>query len=829
LQHPHILPLFDSGEADTYLFYVMPYVEGETLRDRLDREHQLPVDDAVQIAKNVAEALDYAHRQGVIHRDIKPANILLQAGKPVISDFGIALAVGVAGGGRMTETGLSLGTPHYMSPEQATGDMSVGAATDVYALGCVLYEMLVGEPPFTGSTPQAVLGKIVTGDAPSASAERRSVPPNVDAAIRRALEKVPADRFPNAASFAASLADPTFDTAAHAASAPGPARAATRWMVVSGLSVLAAAITLTIHLTEIRPTPHALHYTMTLPSEGDSEGLFFQFRVSPDGRYVAVSGVIETQGGIFVRELESLEWRYLPGTLTSDFFWSPDSRTIAFFEDQRLSTVSVEGGPVQELARLGAGDFFWANGSWGRDDVILMAPPGGGPLMSLPASGGEPVALTSAASDEMHRYPTFLPGSQHFLYTIVGGANAGIYVGSLTDPGGRRLLPDVSSAIFAPTSDGPTDGHLLFSREGRLVAQGFDLRARELSGDPFELSERAFLADNGKVATSASDNGIVIYLDGRNRKTDSRLVWVDRSGTVLGTEGFPGPESPVSLSPGDRVAAVLRQPFVARFGDIWMLDLARGIENPFTFDRAVHAFGNIVWSSDGSRIVFPRVDAGGGTEISVRDVLGSDEGVVITPTGNFMNPTSWSPDGYLLYTDVDAETGADIWYVRTDGTDAAETEPVPFRRDQFYTSFGQVSPGGEWIAYVSDETGTFEVWVEPFPSGTGRWRITETEAARGTGTTQQPRWSPDGSELFYVAGAVGRGTIMAAPVTVPRPGESPVLDAQPLFDIRYNSYAPMWGTHFYDVSEDGQRFLISAVEDSTDPVIHVRVNWGALN
>ena len=143
LQHPHILPLFDSGEADTYLFYVMPYVEGETLRDRLDREHQLPVDDAVQIAKNVAEALDYAHKQGVIHRDIKPANILLQAGKPVISDFGIALAVGVAGGGRMTETGLSLGTPHYMSPEQATGDLSVGAATDVYALGCVLYEMLV--------------------------------------------------------------------------------------------------------------------------------------------------------------------------------------------------------------------------------------------------------------------------------------------------------------------------------------------------------------------------------------------------------------------------------------------------------------------------------------------------------------------------------------------------------------------------------------------------------------------------------------------------------------------------------------------------------------
>ena len=210
LQHPHILPLFDSGEADSFLFYVMPYVEGESLRERLDREHQLPVDEAVRIATNVAEALDYAHRQGVIHRDIKPANILLQDGKPVVSDFGIALALGAAGAGRLTETGLSLGTPHYMSPEQATGDLSVGAATDIYALGCVLYEMLVGEPPYTGSTPQAVLGRIVTGDAPSAMAERRSVPTNVDAAIHRTLEKVPADRFRGAQDFANALADQGF-------------------------------------------------------------------------------------------------------------------------------------------------------------------------------------------------------------------------------------------------------------------------------------------------------------------------------------------------------------------------------------------------------------------------------------------------------------------------------------------------------------------------------------------------------------------------------------------------------------------------------------------
>ena len=195
LQHPHILPLHDSGEADSFLYYVMPYVEGDTLRDRLDRDHQLPVDEAARIATNVAEALDYAHSHGVIHRDIKPANILLHAGKPVISDFGIALAVGAARGGRLTETGLSLGTPHYMSPEQATGDAHVGPATDIYALGCVLYEMLVGDPPFMGSTPQAVLGKIITGEFDPVTKYRKTVPANIEATIRRALEKVPADRF----------------------------------------------------------------------------------------------------------------------------------------------------------------------------------------------------------------------------------------------------------------------------------------------------------------------------------------------------------------------------------------------------------------------------------------------------------------------------------------------------------------------------------------------------------------------------------------------------------------------------------------------------------
>ncbi len=205
LQHPHIVPLFDSGEADSFLYYVMPYIEGETLRAKLDRETQLGIDEAVKITTDVADALDYAHRHGIIHRDIKPENILMHDGRPMVADFGIALAVSAAAGGRMTETGLSLGTPHYMSPEQATAEKEITARSDIYSLGSVLYEMLAGEPPHMGNSAQQIIMKIIAEDAEAVTELRKSVPPNVAAAVAKSLEKLPADRFPTAAEFGAAL------------------------------------------------------------------------------------------------------------------------------------------------------------------------------------------------------------------------------------------------------------------------------------------------------------------------------------------------------------------------------------------------------------------------------------------------------------------------------------------------------------------------------------------------------------------------------------------------------------------------------------------------
>jgi serine/threonine protein kinase len=331
LQHPHILPLFDSGEADGFLFYVMPYVEGESLRDRLDREHQLPVDEAVRIATNVAEALDYAHAQGVIHRDIKPENILLQAGKPVVSDFGITLALGAAGGNRLTETGLSLGTPHYMSPEQATGDQHVGPATDLWALGCVLYEMLVGEPPYTGSTPQAVLGKIVTADAPSARAERKAVPSNVDAAIRRALEKLPADRFGAASHFAEALDDPSFRLpVVESGPSPGWARStviAAGWM---GLVLVSVATVLWV-LAGRGSNRTGAHFEVVLPSGlSVSRDPYPNVDVSPDGSLIVFAGsASDGRQGLWLRPVGELSPAPIEGTEEGRApRFSPDGRSI---------------------------------------------------------------------------------------------------------------------------------------------------------------------------------------------------------------------------------------------------------------------------------------------------------------------------------------------------------------------------------------------------------------------------------------------------------------------------------------------------------------------
>ena len=532
LQHPHILPLHDSGEADSFLFYVMPYVEGETLRDRIDREHQLPVDQAVKITTNVAEALDYAHRQGVIHRDIKPANILMQDGKPVISDFGIALAVGVAGGGQLTETGLSLGTPHYMSPEQATGDQNVGPQTDTYALGCVLHEMLVGEPPYTGPNAQAVLGQIIAGETASVTRKRPSVPANVDAAVRKALEKLPADRFTTAEGLLRALGDHGFrhGVTAGAASVGNGHIWASSGLVA--LTVLAGAVigVIASPLVWLRAdgsTASVVRFDVTVP---DAERVSIQggtpLSLSPDGAHLVFVGSDGASTSLYIRRLSEREARRIPGTEgATEPFFSPTGEEIGFLAGGTMQRISIDGGAPLPILDLPTGQIVGA--SWGTDGMIVFTEPAAG-LAMVPAEGGEPTVLTQidrAAGEFDHVFPQITPGGKTVLFTVRLREESTIAALTL-ETGEWESFRDGSVAVrYLPS------GYLLYPEAGALVAQPFDLDRLEATGPSVPVLDSVVTRTSRAVDVAlfdVSSTGTLAYVHGRYSES---LAWVTGDGT----------------------------------------------------------------------------------------------------------------------------------------------------------------------------------------------------------------------------------------------------------------------------------------------------------
>ena len=539
LQHPHILPLFDSGEADGFLFYVMPYVEGEALRDRIDREKQLPVDEAVALASKVAAALQHAHEHGVIHRDIKPGNILLQDGEPVVADFGIALAVGAAGSNRLTETGLSLGTPYYMSPEQATGDQAVGgASTDTYALGSVLYEMLVGDPPYPGSTTQAVLGKIIAGEPVSATKHRPSVPANVDAALRKALEKLPADRFASAQDFVRALGDEHFRYGELAAAGAG----ADGWGGLGGAvaaAVVASAVTggVVWSLTsDDAPEPGSTsRFAIDLPGEGALRGGTIQvLEVTRDGRAL-VFNVLSFESGqvgsqLFVRRLGDLEAVPIRGSEgVGSFFLSPDGESVGFndLSDNTFKRIPVTGGPPMAIAETGTGGGGIRGVSWGDAGTIVFATAAYAGLMRVADVGGVPEPLTTPpeGSQEIHRHPHFFPGGELLLFVITRPDQPGQVAALSLETGRYEVLTAGTWPHYV------AGGVLVFEREDVLWAVAFDPNQVAITSDPVPVLEGLEAAGR---RFSISTHGTLVYspLLRGSRFKDTRVGRQRRPGTA---------------------------------------------------------------------------------------------------------------------------------------------------------------------------------------------------------------------------------------------------------------------------------------------------------
>ncbi len=807
LQHPHILPLFDSGEADSFLYYVMPYIDGETLRDKLNRETQLGIEEAVQITRDVADALDYAHRHNVIHRDIKPENILLHEGRPMVADFGIALAVSAAAGGRMTETGLSLGTPHYMSPEQATAEKDLTSRSDIYSLGSVLYEMLTGSPPHVGSTAQQIIMKIVTDEARSVTELRKSIPPHVAAATAKALEKLPADRFGSAEAFADALGDTTFTVPASSGtkSTVGAVASAVRQRPSVVLGVFALAAVGLALFGWLRPVPRdVLRVGVVF---GEEERVFStqnrQFALAPDGSRIVYPGRGTSETAIqqlWVRDLNSPASRPLPGTEGGVApFFSPDGEYVAFVASRQLRVVPVAGGSIQTLITDSV--MPWG-GDWSVDDWLYVTR--NRRLTRVPSTGGvvEIVSIPDTSRGEsFHEYPDAHPNGVHVLMQLWIRSVNETEIGVLSLETG-----EVSSLGRAVTGRFLPNGDIAYvTNTGDLMVATYDERAMAFAA-PGTVLQRDVRIDNfaGAALFDVSNTGHLMYAPGSEQET-GRVVWVDRAGdaTPIDPE-WGGWFFQPSLSPdGSRLAV-----FVLNAGGdaLWTKDVSGGLPSQLTFGRG--PFTSPAWGPDGRKVAFISQESWPST-MWQRNADGSGQAERFSvPPAKGTRSLIWSSDGWLVYNVERAVGEVDIraWH-----PDSGTTERVVVEGGGVLWA-PTVSPDGRWVAYVlREEFGKDEVFVTQFhDAGGDTWRVSVDGGS-------EPVWAHSGRELFY---RTPGGELVSRRVDL-----SDVVrlgDVQPLFDA--SSFQSDPTSREYDVAPDDQRFVMIQRGVSTSTLMMV-VNW----
>ena len=801
INHPNIAAIYGFEDSGSPQALVLELVDGPTLADRI-AQGPIPLEETLRIARQVADALEAAHEQGIIHRDLKPANIKLRPdGTVKVLDFGLAKALEPTSATgidvtasptittpAMTQMGVILGTAAYMSPEQARG-RAADKRSDIWAFGCVLYEMLTGEQLFRGETITDVLASVVKSEP-----EWGRVPWRTRRLLRSCIEKEPKRRL-QAISDAWLLLDET---------APQPQsphwRYRVAWLCAGAFALVAAAALWTLWRHPI-VEQRGLQFHVNPPPGTRFPTVWGGSPISPDGRAVVfVAGSGERK--LWIRRLDSLTSHELPGTTAAEFpFWAADGRAVGFFADGKLKKIDVSGGAPVVIATAPNP----RGGTWGPDGTIVFSPLVG-VLQQVAASGGTPRQLTTldlSNGDNAHRWPQFLPDGRRFLYWVRSGKpnRTGIYLSTVDRPNEKVFVVEsLSDGAYSPPR-GNGQGYLLRVRENALVAQPFDPGRAQVSGQPIPIAGAQGVGIVGainKSLFSVSNEGTLLF---SGADDNYQLVWFSRNGTRLSTVGKPDRYAAVRISPdGSRAAVSLVDSSGQR--DIWAMDIARGVPNRLTYDSGFVP----VWSPDGHRIAYHGVAQ---TTLFTIAAGGGDRQQMLQSPAVYVN--DWSPDGRsLMYTQIATATLDDLWVVPTTG----DRTPVPVLVTPFNELHGQFSPDGKWIAYTSNESGQEEIHVRSM-AATGSTRVSTSGGSFS-------RWRADGTELFYRS---LDGRLMAVPVATGAGGlefGAPVAlmqIAEPLGRFTYP----------YDVAPNGEKILAltpAGTEHNATPLT-VIVNWEA--
>ena len=813
--HPHICALYDVGRENGIDYLVMELLEGESLADRLGKG-ALPTEQVLRYGIEIADALDKAHRQGIVHRDLKPGNVMITKTGVKLLDFGLAKlqtapgSLPVSGASRLateahvsaplTERGTVLGTFQYMAPEQLEGK-DADSRSDLFAFGALLYEMATGKKAFQGKSQASLIGSILRDDPPSVTEAAPMTPPAVNRVVKTCLAKDPEDRFQTAHDVKLQLQWIAEGGSQAGLPAPVAARRKSReklsW-ALTGAAVLAASAFAFGFVRRAPKPPRVIRFEIPIPPNVSSIDIP---RISPDGKILAFNGTdAEGIARIWVRPLNALEAQPLAGTEgTTRPFWSPDSRFLGFFSGGKLKKIDVSGGPATKVCDAPSG----ADGTWSPEGVILFDGRTSDPIWRVASAGGTPVAIVkhdAGRKETQVAWPEFLPDGKHFLYLAMNQKpeDSAYRIGSLDSTETKPFAPAQTMLTYAPP------GYLLFVRDRTLVAQPFDAKAMKASGEPLPLADQISINSTGLARFSVSRDGVLAY---RTGQSTSRMVWIDRSGKELGTLGDPSVYGEPDLSPsGDRLAFAMRDARASKW-DIWIRDLARGVNSRFTFASG-DSFAPL-WSPRGDKIVFTS-EREGSFGLYEKAASGQGDEKLLFKQDGLIIPASFTPDGrFLACVSREPKTGFDVLIFPTTG----DRKPVAFAATSFNEGAPMLSPDGRFLAYESNESGRVEIYAQSFPGPGGKWQIS---TAGGT----DPHWRRDGKELYY------RGADQKLMAVEVRGGDSLEVGLpQALFPGRVHAGA---ARNKFLPAADGQRFLFVAPlgRDAMAPTTVV-TNWFA--